>query len=71
LGHISYFRLAGYWRPLKQDKQRHNFKPNSHFSTVVSLYCFDTELRMLLFSAIQQFEIAVHTNSAGGIRKSK
>ena len=61
LGHISYFRLAGYWRPLEQDKQRHIFKPNSHFSTVVSLYRFDTELRMLIFSAIQQIEIAVRT----------
>lgn len=61
LGHVSYFRLAGYWRPLEQDKQRHIFKPNSHFSTVVSLYRFDTELRMLIFSAIQRIEIAVRT----------
>ena len=35
LGHISYFRLAGYWRPLEQDKQRHIFKPNNHFTSDV------------------------------------
>lgn len=61
LGHVSYFRLAGYWRPFEQDKERHIFKPNSHFTTVVSLYRFDAELRMLIFSAIQRIEIAVRT----------
>lgn len=56
---ISYFRLAGYWRLMEEDRQRHTFKPNSRFSRVISLYCFDEELRLLVFSAIQQIEVAV------------
>ena len=56
---ISYFRLAGYWRLLEADRQQHTFKPNSRFSQIMSLYRFDEELRMLLFSAIQHIEVAV------------
>ena len=44
---------------MEEDKQRHTFKPNSRFSRVISLYCFDEELRLLVFSAIQQIEVAV------------
>ena len=56
---ISYFRLAGYWRLMEADRQQHTFKPNSRFSQIMSLYRFDEELRMLLFSAIQHIEVAV------------
>ena len=61
LNRISYFRMAGYWRPLEKDKSVHIFKPNSHFHSVVLLYQFDLELKILIFSAIQQIEIAVRT----------
>ena len=56
---ISYFRLAGYWRLMETDRQQHTFKPGSHFSQIMSLYRFDEELRILIFSAIQQIEVAV------------
>ena len=56
---ISYFRLAGYWRLMEADKQQHIFKPNSCLSQVLSLYHFDEELRLLVFSAIQHIEVAV------------
>ena len=56
---ISYFRLAGYWRLMEADKVRHIFKPGSKFSQIISLYHFDEELRLLLFSSIQQIEVAV------------
>ena len=56
---ISYFRLAGYWRLMEADRQQHTFKPNSRFSQIMSLYHFDEELRILLFSAIQHIEVAV------------
>ena len=56
---ISYFRLAGYWRLMEADKQRHIFKPGSRFSQIMSLYSFDEELRILVFSAIQHIEVAV------------
>ena len=59
LERISYFRLASYWRPMEQDKLLHVFKPNSHFSNVLTLYRFDAELKSLVFNSIQCIEIAV------------
>lgn len=59
LDSISYFRLAGYWRLMEADKQMHIFKQGSRFTQVLSLYCFDEELRMVVFSAIQHIEVAV------------
>jgi abortive infection bacteriophage resistance protein len=61
LNTISYFRLANYWRPMEMDKISHQFKPNSRLGDIISLYNFDKELRMLLFSAIQEIEIALRT----------
>lgn len=61
LERISYFRLASYWRPMEQDKVQHVFKPNSHFSNVLTLYRFDSELKSLVFNSIQRIEIAVRT----------
>lgn len=58
---ISYFRLAGYWRLKERDWQSHIFKPNSCFSKIISLYRFDEELRLLVFSAIQQIEVTVRS----------
>lgn len=56
---ISYFRLAGYWRLMEIDKCLHTFKTGSRFTHIVSLYHFDEELRLLVFSAIQQIEVVV------------
>ncbi len=56
LSHISYYRLAGYWWPLQSDKENHLFKPGSKFETVVDLYNFDAELRLLLFDIIEKIE---------------
>ena len=61
LKNISYYRLAGYWWPLQSDKKNHLFKPNSTFETVMKIYGFDQELRVLLFDAIEKIEIAFRT----------
>lgn len=61
LGHISYYRLAGYWWPMQADKQNHIFKPNSRFSDVIALYNFDRELRLLIFDVIEKIEISLRT----------
>ena len=58
---ISYFRLANYLHPMEQDKTTHLFKPNSKFDNAIDLYYFDKELRGLLFTAIQSFEIALRS----------
>ena len=61
LENISYFRLAGYWRTMEQDSSRHIFRAGSHFEDVVARYNFDSELKTLIFAAIQQIEISVRT----------
>lgn len=61
LSHVSYYRLAGYWWPMQEDKTLHTFKPNSRFSDVVKLYNFDRELRVLLFDVIEKIEISLRT----------
>ena len=60
LNNISYYRLAGYWWPMQDDKINHHFKPNSKFENVISLYNFDRELRLLLFDVIERIEIFVN-----------
>lgn len=57
---ISYFRLASYWRHLEHRKSR-QFKPDARFDDVINLYVFDQQLRNIIFSAIQNIEIAFRT----------
>lgn len=61
LSQVSYYRLAGYWWPMQEDKEKHTFKFNSKFVDVVSLYNFDRELRILLFDVIEKIEISLRT----------
>lgn len=61
LGEISYFRFAAYLRPMEEDKLTHKFKSGATFGNALSLYEFDTELRSLVFDAIQRIEIAIRT----------
>lgn len=58
---ISYFRLAGYFRPMESDKASHTFKPRSSFENAVSLYEFDKSLRVMLFCMVQSVEIALRS----------
>ncbi len=46
---------------MQKNKQSHQFKPNSKFEDVISLYNFDRELRMLLFDVIERIEIGLRT----------
>jgi abortive infection bacteriophage resistance protein len=61
LSHVSYYRLAGYWWPMQEDKEKHIFKAGSNFEDVISLYNFDRELRILLFDVIEKIEISLRT----------
>lgn len=44
---------------MEQDTVTHQYKPEASFDKAVSLYQFDTRLRMLVFSAIQQIEVSL------------
>ncbi len=65
LATISYYRLSGYWFPMRQSStsgdRLNEFKPNATFDQVVQLYEFDRELRALVLSAVERIEIAVRT----------
>lgn len=59
---ISYFRLASYWRIMEiPDSTNHRFQPGSYLDEVMRLYLFDKKLRTLIFTSIQDIEIALRT----------
>lgn len=58
---VSYFRFASYLQPMEQNTEFHQFLPNSSFTFATNLYVFDRELRSLVFTAIQDIEIAFRT----------
>ena len=59
---ISYFRLASYWHSMEvPNSDKHQFLPNSNFDDVIELYQFDKKLRTLVFTSIQDIEIALRT----------
>lgn len=57
---ISYFRIANYWYQY-ECKDNRKFISGCNFDKIISLYSFDRELRGLIFSAIQDIEIAFRT----------
>jgi abortive infection bacteriophage resistance protein len=61
LRNISYYRLVGYWWPMQSDKINHLFNPNSRFEDVIALYSFDSDLRLLVFKAVERIEIGLRT----------
>lgn len=61
LSDISYYRLSAYFYPFYADKKSHIFKPGSDFDSVIKLYRFDNEFRLLLFNAITLIEVSVRT----------
>ncbi len=61
LNKVGYYRFAGYalhFEEFRDRKRTHTYKSGSSFTDVVSLYKFDSALRRLLFSAIENIEIA-------------
>ena len=58
---VSYFRLDNYLQPMEQDAESHQFASDSSFAAAERLYVFDRELRSLVFSAIQDIEVAFRT----------
>jgi abortive infection bacteriophage resistance protein len=62
LENISYNRLSNYWEPfLREPKDEEIFQEGVHFKTIFRRYQFDSELRTLVFNAIEQIEVALRT----------
>lgn len=67
LQHINYYRLSGYFLPFQYPKNGENkniFLPNTNFEDIISLYYFDSELRKIVFEAIESIEIYFRTQIA-------
>lgn len=68
LKHINYYRLSAYFLPFqyKKDdfKNRDKFLPNTTFEDIIKLYTFDTELRKIIFEAIESIEVYFRTQIA-------
>lgn len=75
LERIGYYRLSGYWYPLRkidaaaslaQNKavRLDTFVAGSRFEDVVKLYVFDKKLRLLALDALERIEMAVRVDVA-------
>ena len=58
---IGYYRLLIYMRHFQSRAAPRNFLPRSKFSSIVALYNFDREIRLLTFNAIEKLEVALRT----------
>jgi len=64
LQHINYYRLSAYFLPFTHPKdgdKKDIFLQGSTFEDIVQLYYFDTELRKIIFEAIESIEIYFRT----------
>lgn len=62
LSNISYYRLSSYLYPYRMaGDENQSFYPNTSLNHVLKVYSFDRKLRLLLFDAIERFEIAFRT----------
>jgi abortive infection bacteriophage resistance protein len=64
LEHLNYYRLGAYWLPFEADHATHKFKPGSTFESVLDLYRFDRELRLLVLDAIERVEVSIKAHWA-------
>jgi abortive infection bacteriophage resistance protein len=57
---VSYYRLRDYWQDC-QVESSDKFEPDTYFEDIMFRYEFDRKLRFILFSGIEQIEIAIRT----------
>jgi abortive infection bacteriophage resistance protein len=62
LSNISYYRLRAYTYPFQDNTNpKHPFTSAVKFEDIIALYRFDSQLRSLIFNAIETIEIALRT----------
>lgn len=68
LKRIGYYRLSGYWYPFRKfisdGSRADDFQEGSDFQTIIDLYLFDRELRLLVLDASERIELAIQTEIA-------
>ena len=62
LSHVSYFRIKNYSYAFKDYQERDgNYLPDTKFEQIVDLYLLDRKLKLIIFEAIENIEVAVKT----------
>jgi abortive infection bacteriophage resistance protein len=70
LERIGYYRLSGYWYPLRASTSSipreilDKFQLGAEFGQVINLYVFDKKLRFLTLDALERVEVALRTDVA-------
>lgn len=72
LQRIGYYRLSGYWYPMRKSRQTadgkaeilEDFRPGTTFAQAMDLYVFDKKLRLLFLDAIERVEIGTRIKIA-------
>ena len=64
LENINYYRLSGYWLICEEDHETHKFYDNTKFETILDIYVFDRELRLLFLEVIERIEVSIRTRFA-------
>lgn len=69
LSAINYYRLATYWyeHRITDAEGNHHFKPGTRLEQILDVYQFDSDLRTLVFKAIEDFEISLRQSLASRI----
>ena len=74
LKNIGYYRLSGYWYPMRQTTVSQGsdgkpvytaldaFKSGSDFSHVIDIYTYDKRLRALLLDVLERIEVSIRTD---------
>ena len=76
LERIGYYRLSGYWHPLRQSRTipalggkaatqvLDTFRPGATFAQAINLYVFDKRLRLLFLDITERIEVALRVDVA-------
>ena len=70
LNKINYYRLSGYWYPFRKTNpvgtpgRQDDFRDNTSFELILSLYDFDRNLRLLTLAATERIEVALRSEIA-------
>lgn len=64
---VGYYRLSAYWLPYEiapngAQTRSKQFTQNTEFETIIDIYTFDRQLRLLVMEAIERIEIALRTS---------
>jgi abortive infection bacteriophage resistance protein len=75
LQRLNYYRLSGYWYSFRKTNPRgvqgrqDDFMLGTSFESIVALYEFDRQLRLLVMDAVERIEVAIRVDIAHRLGK--